>query len=481
MSRFQQLLALAIGISYAPLSSYAAGPCAGIGHSEQLDSLRAVYYRGGELPPDPSPAEISKLRQLKADPNLKKDAVFLDTAFPSNEKLQAIAIRDHDGDGIKDYRINTCGVFRENDPDADCDGVPNVLDSSPYDGVANPGTSACDPEPDWNRITNDRDSDGLPDQIEWQQSGTGSADENFAAAVQKALYRDYKIVLVDRRTHMPPAMAVELDHVIREIFRGQIRPNFAPLRIIAADQSICGDDDSYGWASPENSAIYLTPLTSKLRPILRLEILVHEITHTLQYALDFSPQDVRGFRTRNRYRSDRFHQFAATLQWVATPNSPFKDLPDYKLAVKSCDDDDYPFTFTYRGRSVGDWQTDWDNFVSKSSVPLSENPQLRAQNMVSRYGLDDPWEWDAEYNAAFVLNQLLAAAKQLCTAGQAAVLSNRLHHDIKQVGWDYVNENAIGLASYEHVIAPTFQVANSDWKALAKFFLLASYSDVCGP
>src|SRR5262249_2241800 len=176
------LAALAmIGVSTA---CYAEDPCTG-GQSRQLASLRAIYYRGGELPPEPSEAELTTLRRLESKPKLRHQTMLLRSAFPDDERLQAFAIRDRDGGGIKDYRITKCGEFRENDPDVDCDGIANVLDDSPYDRVATPG-APCGREPNWHRVTNDHNGNGLPDKIDWRVLHPSAGDEE-RAEVQEGL------------------------------------------------------------------------------------------------------------------------------------------------------------------------------------------------------------------------------------------------------------------------------------------------------
>ena len=470
MKRVKGLLIAALAVFGASTASY-ANPCEDIDRVRQLESLRSVYYRGGALPPDPSETELASLRELKAETNLQEHATFLEDAFPGNEKLQAIAIRDHDRDGVRDYRITKCGEFRENDPDSDCDRVANVLDDSPYDSTATPGTKTCEGEPDWHEITNDHNANGLPDQIDWRVLDASSSARKRPAEVQEGLYRDYKIVLVDRRTRMPAAMAVDLDRIIRDIFRDQILPDFPPLRVIATDISVCGDGDTYGWASPESSTVHVMRDTTTLSPILRLEVLVHEIRHTLQYARDFTAADLLGFRTRNAFDSDGFHAYARSLEWRADPKPDAQSRAPYRLAVWNCDDDetDYPFDLFYLDREAKDWISDWGRFTSS---------QRKAHHMVDEYAFTSAWEWDAEYTAAFVLNQITRAASRVCTPNQARVLRRRLRNDIANA-WDYYHENARGLDSYENVIASQFHVDDATWDALARRFLLGSYPRVC--
>lgn len=458
---FVALLAAA-GLS---TTCHAADPCAGVDRSRQLESLRTIYYRSGQLPPDPSEAELAELRRLKALPELREQAALLEKAFPHDERLQAIAIRDRDQDGIKDYRITRCGEFRENDPDADCDGIPNVLDDSPNGSVATPGQS-CAAEPDWHRVTDDRNGNGLPDYLDWRvlnRSGGGKRP----AEVQEGLFRDYGILLVDRRRRMPAAVAVELDHVIRDVFRGQVTAGFAPLRVITTDRSVCGDGDTYGWASPENSTVFFMPATLRLSPIMRLEILAHELTHTTQYAMDFSVADLLGYRTQNRYEASHFLDFARSLGWTAVAPAPSR--PPYALVAWLCADDDESPELRYLGQPPEDWQADWDRITPT---------EQKAKHMVDSYAFSDAWEWHAEYSAAFVLNELLHAAGRICTLSQAASLRRHLRDDMT-ADWDYHHENAVGLAAYETVIPRRFHVDDASWDALARRFLLASYPGIC--
>jgi len=446
----------------------AVEPCgAGAAADSRIESLQAVYYCGGALPPEPTLKELAELQTLKALPELQDEADFLEKAFPGDERLQAFAIRDRDGDGVKDYRISPEGSFRENDTDVDCDGLANALDSDPYGLSLSPGAPACALEPDWRQHSADGNGNGVPDHIDWSLSDAAAGGELRPADIQAGLYRDYGILLLDRQQRMPAALAVELDYVVREVFRNQVAPDLAPLRAIATGQPMCPGSDDYGWASPQNATLYLMPLTFELSPILRLEILVHEITHTLQFARDYSAEDLRGFRTRNRYDSDGFHSFASSLGWEAAQDQvpPF---PAYRLAVKSCEFD-YPFTLTYLGQPIQHWATVWD----------SEDAEARRQgHMVSRYAFIDAWEWQAEYNAAFVLNRLVEAASSLCTAEQLALLAERLRDDLA-TEWSYLAENARGLAAYETVVAGQFQAGDDAWIAMARHFLLGSYPGLC--
>ncbi len=153
------------------------------------ESLRSVYYRCGPLPPMATQAEFAalaerkrmqyakqkhkfnrqihalerKMAELAVDDDgraaianeikgLKRASTDADTlnylypldydywVYPGksdlspSQILQVLATRDHDQDGVLDFRVHPkTGEFRENDPDVDCDGIANVLDSSPYD------------------------------------------------------------------------------------------------------------------------------------------------------------------------------------------------------------------------------------------------------------------------------------------------------------------------------------------------------------
>src|SRR5882672_12400548 len=93
------LLVALLAVAGLSTACHAADPCAGVDRNRQLESLRTIYYRSGQLPPDPSDAELAELRRLKALPDLQEQAALLEKAFPHDDRLQAIAGRDNDGDG----------------------------------------------------------------------------------------------------------------------------------------------------------------------------------------------------------------------------------------------------------------------------------------------------------------------------------------------------------------------------------------------
>ncbi len=467
MNRLKALLVPALAIYSLATPAYAQeDPCADIDVTTKEDSLKAIYYRGGTLPAAPSAAELQALQQLKADTAHPARTKFLEDAFPDNEILQAFAVRDRDGDGISDYRISSCGLFRENDPDVDCDGIANILDDKPYGSVAAPGSQACAAEPDWSKFGQDANNNDLPDKIDWRLTAT-SAAEKQAADVQERLYKDYKIVLVNRQASIPTDVAIELDQIIRVIFRDQIPRNFPPLRVITADKDMCEGTD-WASASSENSTVSMVPETvTDLKPILRLEILVHEIAHTLQYNMDFTTADLLGFRTDNSWNSVKYHEYAKTLGWTADPSS--SQTPGLWPVVDNCNPF-YPFDVGYKGKSPDEWQSDWDSF---------SEAKRRSNHMVSHYAGTDAFEWEAEYKAAFVLNGLFDTASRLCKPDEVDELKRLTRADMDTNVFQYANENALGLDSYENVLAPQFKIDEDSWVTLTRTFLLRSYPDVC--
>jgi hypothetical protein len=184
--------------------------------------------------------------------------------------------------------------------------------------------------------------------------------------------------------------------------------------------------------------------------------------------MDFSPEDLRGFRTQNRYDSDGFHAYAETLGWEIAPTSA--QPPDLWPVVDNCESF-YPVTLTYEGRSPTQWTDDWNAFTAE---------KRREQKMVGKYAGTDPFEWDAEYKAAFVLNSLFDRAATLCTPAQVDELRTLVSADMTTHVFDYANDNARGLEAYETIIAPQFKDVDADtWTMLTKFFLLSSYPTVC--
>ncbi len=451
--------------------------------NSRMNSLQSIYYRCGPLPSEPTQTEIDDLVERKKDPKLKSEAAFLNKAFGSDLKLQAWAVRDHDGDWIKDYRISPSGQFKENDTDVDCDGIANVLDDTPYGAVTNGTITNCWAEPDRVKIGIDQNDNGVPDHIDWRLLDEGSQDPR-PAKVQEGLLKDYGITLVDRRLRMTPAMATELDLIIRKIYNKQITPELPALRVIATDKDACGG--AWAFASPQSSTLFFYPGFPELDAFLRLETFVHELGHMIQFSLDYTTAHLYRLRRRNAWQTDGFAGFIKKFGWTRQRNHKEKSYEDYQLAVPNCLGNDKfngiydPYHWSFKGEDAKTWQDRWDFYTDTSWVKLHENTDLERLHMIGGYAYSTAWEWHAEHMAAFAMNRILQAATSLCTADQMDEFNSKLHVKLPASEYYFDHTNAIGLDVYDNQIASQFHVSDYTWLELAQYYIRASEPGACG-
>ena len=453
--------------------------------AKALKSLSSIFYRCGSMPPEPTLAEIDALNTSKAgaEGQLAIEAKFLEDAFPNNLRLQVWAGRDHDGDRVMDFRVSKSGEFRENDTDIDCDGIANVLDATPYGPVDNPVEAVCIREPARMAISADENNNGLPDHIDWRILDQGS-DDPRPADIQEGLFRDYGIALVDRRARVSPAMANELNHIIRHVYKGQITADHPSLRVIAADTDVCGAGN-WAWASAHSATLFIYPGTLALNPILRAEVMIHEIAHSLQFAKDYTPGHLFWLRSWNAWQTDGFNTFAKSFGWVPVRDYKQKPYNYYQLVVQNCagpkTKGSYsPYRWTFKGEASEAWQDRWDFHKINGSQPASQNANLKGLKMIGRYAYNDAWEWHAEHTAVYALNRILDSANHFCSPSQTQNLKAWVISEMDKQSWNFNHENAKGLDVYENQIADQFQVSDGEWIGLARYFVRASNPEVCG-
>ena len=484
------VLAFFLGSAPAPHAS-AEVACDGLG-CLQFNSLQSVFYRNGPLPPPVTTAEVEALAVLKADPDLAEDAARLDRAIPADVRfppqtdlpaqqiLQVLAARDHDGDGIRDFRISIHGYFRENDPDVDCDGIANILDADPYGAVSEPGP-ACAAEPGRGGFSNDANANGVPDHLDWRLTKAGTEEGARMADLQEGLFRDYRILLLERQIGMPPYFADEVDLSIRRIFKDQITPDYPPLRYITTDLGVCAD---YGWNAAHNQTIVFRQATSHdLDPYMRVGIIVHELIHSLQFAHDYTEADLDAYRNRNHWEPHNYHAFSETLGWQHTRTNALPPDPP-RLVVWGCGVPEfYPFHAHRDGVTIEQMQEEWHALYAQGEedgVPLPDNEALRERHLIGEYSLKDPWEWHADMAAAVAMNEMLDNAKTLCTPEEYPALREAVLTRIAEE-WYYVYGNAKGLDAYEEVLRPAYTLTSEDWAALARDLILPAYPGLCTP
>ncbi len=85
----------------------------------QRRSLETIFYRGNPLPPMPAAAEMAAAaREVAAAAPWERE--LLRSMYPADPESWALALRDTDGDGVRDFRVSDYyGRWLEGDTDID--------------------------------------------------------------------------------------------------------------------------------------------------------------------------------------------------------------------------------------------------------------------------------------------------------------------------------------------------------------------------
>jgi len=356
----------------------------------QFGSLKTLYYPGTPMPTEPNLDELENVRDfLSGDPTEETD--FLVKTYGPNHPMIALALRDTDGDGQTDYRIDDAttdleegygGRFFENDLDVDNDGVPNIYDPNPYtDGDELPA------------------SHSLPEHLDWINKN----ETNQRAETQHHIFQDFGVVLIDRSRAFDRRYSQIVDTALRWVFadafeKGQMDGLQA---IVMDDDNAIEGGDSYGMYESVNQTLYLFDNKLKdLSPLGILLVVIHELGHAYQASMNlpFSHQELAS----NIFSERPFRSFMERFEWTSVEKAA--DDEDYKKLFKNVAtlySSTNTFDFLYRGKLATDWQKEISSLKGNALIQF-----LKANKLVNKYSLQDAYEWFSENMVAYVIGNL---------------------------------------------------------------------------
>jgi hypothetical protein len=441
------------------------GPAAEWPADPQRNTLNHIYYHANPFPAKPDAAEIREASVRLENAN-EWERQLLTELFPGDESLQALAIRDLDGDGIQDYRISDYyGRFLEGDTDVDGDGVSNVLDRQPYDA------SVADPE-----------GNELPPHVSWR--GRGKPDE--MVLMQEKLFRDHGILLVERSAQFTPELTRSVFDTVTRVYSGIFaRERQLPtLRVIAteissllyADADEGAGDFAQVFAATRTMEIYSLGIESP--PIIQLGFLAHEIAHMVQFAMDYDDEKQDAIVRDNRFDPERFHAFVADYGWTVVPYDvdPTNNYRLFRPQYISIE----PWSYLYFDESPEEWQA-WLTAISEevgAPAYLSDS-RVTAYNIPGDYSMTSPWEWYSDHVIAYVYLSMLGSLADDCDPASAEHLARDLQEQVVAEWWPAFRfENARGAAIQQH-LAAEFPLESDDLAYLAATYLLAERDGNC--
>ena len=263
------------------------------GHEFIVKSLERVYHGGNR-----SAAEIRATLCMTAEQSARANRQYIRMDPDSRQQLMArlrdrslrvLALRDSDNDGILDFRVKEHGSFMQNDPDADNDGVINLLDPRPLSADAL-GDSLT---------KNDLNNNGIPNHLDWATTDPEIGHRRKSRKLiedQARIYNEYGLVLIEAPgSEISPelvAMTEDVLEIYSQIYERDKLAN-AARSISLLDQYDVDPFDVLAEVSPVNGQIVLYDFGLKnfvrdaKSRIAAFLVFVHEFAHVMQNAMDF--------------------------------------------------------------------------------------------------------------------------------------------------------------------------------------------------
>jgi len=453
-------------------------------HPDQVASLEMVYYRANDEASAtalevvlPGGDEVARYREHRGRMNDEARAI-LDDVYGADERLKALAVRDSDGDGLADYRVSDYfGKFSEGDVDVDGDGIRNVLDSHPYDRTRGGRDADGDGAPDSDYTDVNRNT--LPDHLDW---AVQERDPELAA-IQAGLYRDFRIVLVERDATFDLPLARAVDDVIRRVYGARLpRPGGLPdLRTIATERTAllnpqlaeeAGTDMDAQYLYNSQSLVIYDSGRSVRDAVGLLGLLVHETGHAWHMSLDWDAAHPERENARNDFPAPAFVKTVEPFGWSRSGYFDGELKDDLPVRPQFLYTGISEPEFLYRGRTAEDW-AEWLNeiyYVLGEREDYLEDERFVSRQIIGDYSLTTPYEWYSDSVLAYVLGTLEAAALSDLAPEPAAAAREKLTLALRDIWPGFCHRN-LG-SDVRTYFAETFPIAAADREFLVQRYVL---------
>lgn len=401
--------------------------------SNHHKGLSHIFSTGNQMPFLPSETEIeaitSKVKDYEKDnpsgvtEGWETQADYLRRFFGKNKRLWALAHRDSDGDGIRDYRVSTYfGLFFEGDLDIDNDGIRNVFDSHPYDCMIGGQDVDGDSLPD--KLFIDKNKNKIPDHVDWNILADKGKKSRMAAWYQQKGFREFGILFVEQGYKFPESLARSTYDAIRIVFRKPLIEDKRklPLKVIATRPRVYLEwtegqlkryTDFYGEAVDQDSTgafnsfvsetIYVYPkLGSDIHPLEQLSLMTHEVMHSYQASFDLPKNSkVIGWNYNDYPKAVKY---LAQFDWHLTHSEPLDkgEVKDYPLFTEEYGEQGPVYNSKYKDWTLEEW-TRWMNGLGEDYL---DDPEVMKYHLTGSYALASPWEWNADFLSAYLLLSL---------------------------------------------------------------------------
>jgi len=432
---------------------------------QQRVSLGNVFFHGNPLPNPPTTAELNNIRdRLQAAKSWEQS--LLKELYPDDPELWVYATRDSDGDGRLDFWVSDYyGRFLEGDTDLDGDGIDNVLDVEPF-----------------NAAVGKQERANIPLQADWSQQGKPVE----MARIQRELFDQHRILLVERSAEFTPTLARSVYDVVTRVYRDLFAGNgtLPTLRIIATEESSLLDpadeEGAFDFAQvlPASQTLEIYRRGIDAPAIIQLGYLAHEIAHNIQFSYDYDAQRQDEIMRRNYFAATHFLELVGRYGWTPIsielePETEFTLFRPHYVVLE-------PYEYLYQDESVEEWAT-WlaAIFAEVGKEKYLTDERITELNILGDYSLSGPWEWYSDHVIAYLYIEMLDSLTDRCPPAERKSLGEAFQTETVAGQWPWFRfENARGAVILSHM-RDEYPLDPADVSYLTDHYLLTRHPEFC--
>ena len=311
------------------------------------------------------------------------------------------------------------------------------------------------------------------------------------AEIQLGLFRDHKILLVERDARFDLPLARAADDVVRRVFRAcfEKSPVLPTLRTIAVEKTallhsflalLAEDETSAQVFSQTQSLTVYDPGRATEDALGLLGLFAHEMGHSYHMALDWDASHPDLENRRTEFPAPNFVKTVARFGWTVDGyyDGQFEDglkpAPQFLYAGMS------EPVLLLKGRTPEDWEG-WLNAIWEELGKPEDyltHPSFVKEEVVGDYSLTSPYEWYGDNLLAYVITVLEETAlERIASRGTGPEVEaareaarQRIVESLRAV-WPGFDHRNIGKEARAY-FGQTFPIREDDRQLLVERYIL---------